>query len=186
MKKLLTVSALALTLAFSPAAYAANDIGSTSKTSQAMKAPYDVQFLDTMSEHHREGIKMMQMAEDKAQSDDIKQMAQKGIDDQNKDIDELKNLRHSDMPEAVNRNLPGMMSKQKMNQDMAKLEAASGNDFDKHYLQTMIKHHQGGVKMADDAMAKAKDADVKAKAQEIHDKQKQEISQMQEMLKGMK
>jgi len=185
MKQLLTVSALALTLALSPSAYAANDM-SASKTTQATKAPYDVQFLDTMSEHHRDGIKMMQLAVDKAQSQDIKQMAQKGIDDQNKDIDDMKSLRHSDAPEAVNIKLPGMMPKEKMQQDMAKLEAASGNDFDKHYLQTMIKHHQGGVKMADDALGKANDADVKAKAQEIHDKQKQEITQMQDMLKGMK
>jgi uncharacterized protein (DUF305 family) len=185
MKQLLTVSALALTLALSPSAYAANDM-SASKTTQAAKAPYDVQFLDTMSEHHRDGIKMMQLAVDKAQSQDIKQMAQKGIDDQNQDIDDMKSLRQSDAPEAVNIKLPGMMSKAKMQQDMAKLEAAAGSDFDKHFLQTMIKHHQGGVKMADDALGKASDADVKSKAKEIHDKQKQEIAQMQDMLKGMK
>lgn len=186
MKNLLTVSALALSLALTPAAYAANDSSSASKTSQAMKAPYDVQFLDTMSEHHRDGIKMMQLAVDKAQSQDIKQMAQKGIDDQNKDIDDMKSLRHSDAPEAVNMKLPGMMPKAKMEQDMAKLEAATGSDFDKHFLQTMIKHHGGAVKMSDDAMAKAKRDNVKTKAKEIHDKQKSEISAMENMLKGMK
>lgn len=150
------------------------------------KAPYDVQFLDTMSEHHRGGIKMMEMAVDKGQSQDVKQMAQKGVDDQTKEIDELKSMRNSDAPEAVNMMLPGMMPKAKMEQDMAKLEKASGSDFDKHYLQSMIKHHSGAVKMSDDAMAKAKRDDVKAKAKEMHDKQKIEISQMQDMLKGMK
>ncbi len=185
MKQLLTVSALALTLALSPAAYAANDANSASKTTQAAKAPYDVQFLDTMSEHHRGGIKMMELAVDKAQSSDIKQIAQKGINDQTKEIDELKSMRNSDAPEAVNMKMPGMMPKEKMQQDMAKLEAAAG-DFDKHFLQSMIKHHQGAVKMSDDAMAKAKRDDVKAKAKEMHDKQKMEISDMQEMLKGMK
>jgi uncharacterized protein (DUF305 family) len=179
MKKLSIILVLAAALIHSPLALA-NDEQS------AAQAPYDTQFLDTMSEHHRDGIKMMQMAVDKAQSQDIKQMAQKGIDDQNKDIKEMKSLRHSDAPEAINMKRPGMMSKEKMNQDMAKLERALGNDFDKHYLQNMIKHHEGAVKMSDDALEKAKDADVKAKAQEIHDKQKQEIAQMQDMLKGMK
>lgn len=150
------------------------------------KAPYDVQFLDTMAEHHREGIKMMEMAVDKAQSQDVKQMAQKGIDDQTKEIDELKSMRNSGSPEAVNMKLPGMMPKAKMEQDMAKLEAAAGSDFDKHYLQAMIKHHGGAVKMSDDAMAKAKRDDVKAKAKQMHDKQKMEISDMQGMLKEMK
>lgn len=186
MKQLLTVSALALTLALSPTAYAANDMSSASKTTQAAKAPYDVQFLDTMSEHHRDGIKMMELAVDKTQSADIKQMAQKGIDDQTKEIDELKSMRNSDASEAVNMKLPGMMPKAKMEQDMAKLEKASGSDFDKHFLQTMIKHHGGAVKMSDDAMAKAKRDNVKTKAKEIHDKQKSEISAMENMLKGMK
>lgn len=186
MKLLLIISVFALTLTLSLATYAQQEGKGSEAVTHASEAPYDAQFLDAMTEHHREGIKMMQMAVDKAQSDDIKQMAQKSIDDQNKDIDELKGLRPSDAPEAVNRSLPGMMSKEKMNQDMAKLEATSGSDFDKRYLQTMIKHHQGGVKMANDALGKAKDADVKAKAQEIHNKQKQEIAQMQDMLKGMK
>lgn len=183
MKKLLTCSALALSLMLSPVAYAAHE---RATATQHTKASYDVQFLDTMAEHHREGIKMMEMAVDKAQSQKLKQMAQKGVDDQTKEIDELKSMRNSDAPETVNMKLPGMMSKEKMNQDMAKLEAASGSDFDKHFLQTMIKHHQGAVEMSDNAMAKAKNADVKAKAQEMHDKQKSEISGMQEMLKGMK
>lgn len=184
MKHILTASALVLALTFSPGAYAAHD-GDT-KMTQSAKAPYDVQFLDTMAEHHREGIKMMEMAMDKGQSQDVKQMAQKGINDQTKEIDELKSMRNSDAPEAVNMKLPGMMPKEKMEKDMANLEAASGSHFDKHYLQGMIKHHQGAVKMSDDAMAKAKSADVKAKAKEMHDKQKMEISDMQEMLKGMK
>lgn len=174
MKKLATL-ALAMVAMFALPAYA-NDA----------KAPYDVQFLDTMAEHHREGIKMMQLAVDKAQSQDVKQMAQKGIDDQTKEIDELKSLRNSDAPETVNMKLPGMMPKEKMKQDMAKLEAASGSEFDKHFLQAMIKHHGGAVKMSDDAIAKAQNDDVKAKAKEIHDKQKDEISEMQKMLKGMK
>jgi uncharacterized protein (DUF305 family) len=174
MKKIIALALALITLCTLPA-YARD-----------AKAPYDVQFLDTMAEHHRGGIKMMQLAVDKAQSADVKQMAQKGIDDQTKEINDLKSMRNSDAPEAINMNLPGMMPKEKMEKEMAKLEAATGSDFDKHFLQSMIKHHSGAVKMSDDAMAKAKNADVKAKAKEMHDKQKTEISDMENMLKGMK
>jgi uncharacterized protein (DUF305 family) len=128
---------------------------------------------------------MMEMAADKAQSQDIKQMAQRMLDDQQKEIGELKSIREhvkADAPEAINMKLPGMMP---MEKEMAKLEATSGAEFDRLFLKTMTSHHQGAVKMSDAALKQAKHAEVKAKAQEIHDKQKREITEMQTMLKNV-
>ena len=45
-----------------------------------------------------------------------------------------------------------------------------------------INHHKGAIKMADVALEKAKNADVRAKAQMIHDKQKDEVARMEKML----
>ncbi len=150
------------------------------------KAPYDVQFLDTMIQHHRGGIKMMKMAVDKAQSKGVKQMAEHMMNDQKKEIGELKSLRNQvkvDAPKAINMMLPGMMP---MEKEMAELEASSGSHFDKHFLHTMIKHHQGAVKMSDDALVKSKNSEVKARAQMMHDKQKREIVEMKHMHDSMK
>lgn len=178
------VTAAILAIAASPIASA-----HAKEAESKANAPYDIQFLDTMSQHHRDGLPMLEMAVDKATAPEIKRIAQKSIDDQNKDIEKMAGLRKSvdvDAVESVNMKLPGMMPKSKMEEDMSMLQAASGNAFDKLFLQTMIAHHRGGVKMADDALVKATHAGVKAKAQDIHDKQKQEIADMQDMLKGMK
>lgn len=187
MKQLLTCSALALSLALSPVAYAQE--GAAHKMMQsspdAAKAPYDIQYLDSMSQHHRDGIMMMEMAADKAQSQDIEAMAQRMRDEQQKEIGELKSIREhvkADAPEAINMKLPGMMP---MEKEMASLQAASGAEFDRMFLKTMTSHHQGAVKMSDAALKQAKHAEVKTKAQEIHDKQKREVSDMQAMLKRL-
>lgn len=190
MKHLITAFALAFTLALSPVAYA-RDEGDSQKmmmqsSPDAAKAPFDIQYLDTMSQHHRDGIKMMEMAVDKAQSQEIKSMAQRMMDDQQKEIEELKSIREhvkADAPEAVNMKMPGMMM---MDKEMAKMEAASGSDFDRHFLKTMTSHHKDAVKMSDAALKQAKHAEVKTKAQEIHDKQKKEVSDMEMMLSKMK
>lgn len=188
MKKLLTASALIVSIALSPAAYAHEEGKTSHKMMQsspnAMKAPYDVQFLDTMAEHHREGIEMFKMGAEKAQSQELKEKSQKMIDAQTKEIPELKAMRNAinaDAPEAINRKLPGMMA-----MDMGKLESATGMDFDHHFIDMTIKHHQGALDMSRDALKRAKSQDVKDHAQMIIDMQTKEIAEMKQMLKTMK
>jgi len=185
MKKLISISLFSLAVAFAPigTSYAHENDKPMASSTQASKTPFDIQFLDTMSQHHRDGVKMMQMAVDKAQSQDVKDMAQRMMDDQEKEIDQMKSMRDEikpDAPNAVNMKMPGMMK-----MDMSKLQSASGMAFDRQFLMMMTKHHEGAVKMSDAALKQAQNADVKAMAQKMHDKQKSEIADMQAMLKDM-
>lgn len=182
MKKLFTYSALALSLALSPLVYAHEEGNAKMLKSSpnAAKAPYDIQFLDTMAQHHREGIGMFKMGAKKSKNPKLKEMSQKMVDDQKKEISELKSMRdniNATAPEAINRNLPGMMA-----MDMSKLKSSTGKDFDHHFIDMTIKHHQGGVDMSRDALKHAKSQEVKDKAQMIIDMQTKEITEM----KGMK
>lgn len=173
---------LALAIAVQPSCFA-------HAADTANKRSYDVRFLDTMSDHHRDGIAMMKMAVQKAHKEEIKQMAQKGIDDQATEITQMQKVRSElggNQPTAPDTSLPGMMPESKMENDMEKLEAASGTHFDQHFLEIMSEHHQGAVEMSDDALENASSSEVKKFAQEIHDKQKSEIEMMQAMLKDMK
>lgn len=106
-------------------------------------------------------------------------MAQKMMDDQKKEIPELKSMRDEvkpGAPKAVNMNMPGMEP-----MDHSKLEQASGASFDRMFLDMTMKHHQGAVEMAHAALEKAHDSNVKTKAQAIHDKQKAEITKLENM-----
>lgn len=188
MKNLLTTSALVLTLALSPVAYA-RDEGDSQKmmmqsSPNAAKAPYDIQYLDTMVEHHREGIKMFQMAVDKAQSQELRDKAQMMIDAQKKEIPELKTMRDdikADAPEAINMKMPGMMM-----MDMSKLESATGKDFDHHFIDMTIKHHQGALEMSKAELKSGINQQVKDKAQEVIDMQGKEITELKQMREAMK
>lgn len=59
------------------------------------------------------------------------------------------------------------------------LEGKSGDDFDKAFLQGMIEHHQGAIDMAKEAQKKAKHEEVRNMAKDILSAQSKEIDQMQ-------
>lgn len=62
------------------------------------------------------------------------------------------------------------------------LEQASGVDAERLFLQLMISHHQGGVKMAQAALRLAKHPEVRTLAQAIDTAQQAEIRQLQQLL----
>lgn len=163
----------------------AHEQGTSAQSSpQATQQSFDIQFLDTMVKHHEEGIKMFEMAADKSKDSAVKAMAEKMAQDQKNEIPELQALRNeidSDAPKAVNMNMPGMMP-----MEMSKLEKASGAQFDREFLSMTIEHHKGAIKMADMALQKSQNADVKTKAQSMHDKQKDEVMKMEKMLQDKK
>src|SRR3954462_11305679 len=53
---------------------------------------------------------------------------------------------------------------------MTLMERSSGADFDKKYMEEMVKDHQKDLKEAQDVAAKAKDADFKAAVQKASGK----------------
>lgn len=74
--------------------------------------------------------------------------------------------------------MPGMMN----DHDMATLEAAKGEDFDRQWLSAMIAHHEGAVEMAKTELTQGTNADPKKLAQQIIDAQEAEIREMQALL----
>ena len=150
------------------------------KTSpHAEHAPYDVQFLDSMAQHHKEGIHMFQMSLPKVQSPELKAMLEKAIQEQKAETPKLLALRDSvdkKAPKAINRSLPGMEPV-----DMSMMASWKGTGHDVHVIDMTIEHHQGAVDLSRDALAKAQTASVKSQAQMIIDKQTKEIAELQRL-----
>ncbi|GDY33432.1 DUF305 domain-containing protein [Gandjariella thermophila] len=73
--------------------------------------------------------------------------------------------------------VPGMMTPEEMGQ----LQQANGADFDRMWLQMMIKHHQGAIDMAKTELAQGSNAEAKELAQKIIDAQQAEITQMRSL-----
>ena len=98
-------------------------------------------------------------AASKAQSPDVKQFAQKMVDDHTQMLNDLKALagrKSVSLPDSVSL---------KDKAQLALMERASGADFDKKYMGEMVKDHQKDLKEVQDLAAKAKDPDFKTAVQ---------------------
>ena len=149
----------------------------------------DLRFLDSMMHHHSMGIEMARTAVDKAQNDGVKAFAQKAIDDQTRDNEEMQKMRDSHFAGQPKQEIVMMGKKemsmptmQKMHQDhMKQLESASGAAFDSKWLDMFTMHHQMAIDMSRSEVSKGSDAEVKRKAQEIIDKQTKDIAEMKRL-----
>jgi uncharacterized protein (DUF305 family) len=77
--------------------------------------------------------------------------------------------------------MPGMLTAE----ELAELDKARGPEWDRLFLQAMIKHHQGAIKMVDELFATygaLQDEDVYSLATDIHADQTIEIERMQKLL----
>ena len=74
--------------------------------------------------------------------------------------------------------MEGMMSAD----EMEKLEAARGAEFDRMWAEMMNEHHEGAISMAEEVQTDGKNADVKVLAAEIIEAQSSEIEELQQLV----
>jgi len=98
----------------------------------------------------------------KAQSADVKQFAQKMVSDHQQMLQDLETLAKS---KGVALPQSGSL---KDKAEMKMMERASGADFDKKYMEQMVKDHEKDAKETQDLTTKAKDPDFKAAVQKAH------------------
>jgi uncharacterized protein (DUF305 family) len=152
----------------------------------AAKAPTDLQFIDTMSMHHRMAIDMAELARSRAEHAELKAMATKMVGDQQKDTAQLKDWReqwYAGKPVALNMKMPGMPESMK-GMSMQKLAAANGAEFDRMFVEMMSRHHAGAIKMSEAAAPMLQHAEVKAFAKKVLISQKEELAQMKDWKKN--
>jgi uncharacterized protein (DUF305 family) len=157
----------------------------------------DVGFAGDMIQHHAQALSMVdltlgrdldpqvaRLADDirAAQAPEIEKMAG-WLQDWGKRVPPTsRDHAHADshtQPE-MDSDMPGMMSAEQM----AALERAQGEKFQRLWLEMMIDHHEGAVEMARDETEGGENAKAVALAERIIRAQEKEISTMQELLKG--
>jgi uncharacterized protein (DUF305 family) len=146
----------------------------------AASAPYDLQFLDTMTAHHQGAIEMAKMIDGKTKNAELKKFGAQVIADQEKEIAQMKAWRekwYAGKPSALNMEMPGMAESMKM--DMAQLTAAKDKEFDLAFVEMMILHHDGAIEMSKDALKKSQHPEIKTLSNQIIKAQQGEIKMMQ-------
>ncbi|GAA2574801.1 DUF305 domain-containing protein [Dactylosporangium fulvum] len=147
----------------------------------------DVKFATDMIPHHQQAVDMAKLAETKAATPAVKDLAARISKAQGPEIATMSGWLKAwgepvpsagAMDHGMDHSMPGMMSQQEMQQ----LAAASGTAFDKMFLTMMIKHHEGAVEMARTEQEKGADPAAKKLAADIATSQTAEIAEMKAML----
>lgn len=147
--------------------------------SKAIQNPTDSTYIDMMSQHHKDGIEMAKMAVKRGESKQVKKLGAKIIADQTKDIAQLaiyKNRWFNTV--ETHTSMPKM--------DMSMMENMSGKDFDKHFLTMMTEHHEQAISMTNEYLPRLQQQEVKDFAQKGIQKQKTEVTQMEQLESTLK
>ena len=154
----------------------------------------DIKFMQGMIGHHAQAIQMVALVPSRTQSEDLKKLALR-IDvsqqDEIKMMESWLRARGQQVPgPGVHRMngapmMPGMLTPE----EMERLAAATGAEFDRLFLQGMIKHHGGALTMVSDLLAApgaAQESEVFAFVSDVEADQRMEIDRMGAMLAHVK
>lgn len=153
----------------------------------------DVTFAQQMIPHHEQAVEMAELAETRADSTEVQELASQIEAAQGPEIETMtgwlqswdeevpsggmSGMDHGDMSSG---DMAGMMSEE----EMAKMGSSSGAQFDRMFLTMMIEHHEGAIEMAQVEQEEGEFADALAMAEQIEKAQTSEIQLMEELLAG--
>ncbi|GAB2750566.1 DUF305 domain-containing protein [Streptomyces bullii] len=148
----------------------------------------DVAFAQGMIPHHQQALEMARLAADRAASEQVKDLAvriEKAQDPEIRTMTGWLKTWGEKVPESMpgmdhsgHSGMPGMMGEE----DMAKLQKASGKTFDTMFLTMMVEHHEGAVEMATTQKTEGRNGPAKALAEDIITAQNAEITEMKKLL----
>ena len=147
----------------------------------------DVTFATEMIPHHRQAVEMAELAETRAESPEVKDLAIQIMDAQDPEIETMTGWLDSwskPVPENMSGmdmsgSMPGMMSQD----EMTSLENTSGAEFDQMFLAMMVEHHQSAIKMAESEQSSGRFPEAIALAKQIESAQTDEIATLQALLR---
>jgi uncharacterized protein (DUF305 family) len=141
----------------------------------------DLMFAQMMIPHHEQAIQMAEWAKSRAKDPEVKKIAEQILAAQGPEIDImsgwLEQAKQAIQDHSGHMDMAGMLTAD----ELIKLKSLSGEAFDKYFLESMIKHHEGAVVMAQDAMDTSNET-VRTLLEDIIQAQAEEIKTMQDLL----
>jgi uncharacterized protein (DUF305 family) len=154
----------------------------------------DVAFASDMIPHHAQATEMVNLARGRGLDPDVQAIADAILTAQPAEVETMVDWL-TDWGEPIpptsqdhanahgegmepDTDMPGMMSAD----DMAELDAASGEEFQIMWLEMMIEHHEGAIEMAQTEIENGKFPDAVKLAESIETAQAAEVEQMQGLL----
>jgi len=153
----------------------------------------DVKFMQGMIGHHSQAVEMVSLLKTRSASDNMRMLGQRIEVSQ---LDEIKMMEHwlqargqeVPGPHAMHMHgatlMPGMLTEE----EMARLAEAKGAEFDRLFLEGMIKHHGGALSMVDALFATpgaGQEVEIFSFASDVDADQRMEIDRMGAMLREL-
>ncbi|MCM8748269.1 DUF305 domain-containing protein [Thermomicrobiaceae bacterium CFH 74404] len=150
----------------------------------ASAALSDEQFLAAMIEHHQGAIDMAEIALDRAEHPEVRQLSEEIIAAQQAEIEQMRAWQREWFgAEATPGGHAGHgMSDEEMGMDVDLEELRRAEPFDRAFLEAMIRHHEGAVRMAEQIRSSTKRPELRELADDIIATQQREIEQMRAWL----
>jgi uncharacterized protein (DUF305 family) len=147
----------------------------------------DVMFAQMMIPHHQQAVDMSDLALEKSSDPDVLALAKQIRDAQAPEIEQMQGwldgagsgsmMGHDPDDMGMGMGGGGMLSESEMDA----LRAATGTEFDRLYLEGMIDHHEGALRMTQ-MIVNSDNPEVKALADAIITSQTAEIEYMKQLL----
>ncbi|MFF3636147.1 DUF305 domain-containing protein [Streptomyces sp. NPDC002250] len=163
---------------------------SASATAGAHNAQ-DVSFAQGMIPHHQQALEMAKLADGRASSARVKDLAARIEKAQDPEIRTMtgwltawgEQVPMAGMDHSGHSGMTGMAGMMS-DDDMAALKKATGADFDSRFLSLMVEHHRGAVEMAGTERTKGAYGPARTMAGDIVRAQNAEIREMERLLGG--
>lgn len=144
----------------------------------------EIMFAQMMIPHHEQAISMSETALKKSRNQSILKLSNQIKSLQGTEKSQLAYwLKATDSSMSMDHDM--QMSGMLTVKELASLKRLTGTQFDRTFLQLMIKHHQGALEMLD-LIDDSKNAEALALAKAIKSAQSKEISSMKLLLKKLK
>lgn len=147
---------------------------------EAQAAQTDGAFLTGMTPHHEMAIEMAKLAQERADHPEIKQLADDIVTAQTTEIETINQIHQRLFDQPLSQGAHGTLGLDEqmmgMDMDMGALEMAK--PFDREFIDMMIAHHQGAIRMARIELAQGSDQEAKDLANDIIAAQSREIEAM--------
>lgn len=145
---------------------------------RAMHSMQDKAFVRKAEEGNMAEVKLGQLAEQKSNSEDIKQFGAKMVEDHTQLSNQMKPI-----AQEMGVTTPSQLSK-KDQEKVAKLENLSGAEFDKAYIKDMMKDHKKDLSEFRDTAQRTQNTQLKNAAQHGAQVIDQHLQMIQEIAKN--
>ncbi len=163
----------------------------------AMSAEFDQMYIDMMMPHHESIVAMAQAALNRLEDDRLREIAQRIIDAQSAEMDELRGYRNDFYgdgdPMPMNEQMMGMMTQMmpgmgSMEEMAMQMDATSqvaaiceAEDADLAFIDLTIPHHVMAIAASEAAREQATHDEIRAFAERVIEDQQREIVELQEI-----